>query len=340
MGIKIKCVVWDLDNTIWDGTLLEADHVSLKDGIVEIIKTLDSRGILQSIASKNEFDIAYKKLIEFDIAEYFLFPQISWNSKADSIKHIAESLNIGLDTILFVDDSETELEEIRYLCPEARTLDALKYTSILQMDDTMPKFITEDSARRRLMYMDDSKRNQFENEYVGSKEEFLATLDMELTISKVSEEDLQRVEELTIRTNQLNSTGYTFSYEELAGLIDSDKQIFLIAELSDKFGNYGKIGLVLLERTENGLLLKLLLMSCRVMTKGIGSAMLVHIIKMAQAEGEELYAEFKETDRNRVMYIIYKMMGFIEAERNEGDILLKYESDTKRDYPSYIKILK
>jgi predicted enzyme involved in methoxymalonyl-ACP biosynthesis len=79
-------------------------------------------------------------------------------------------------------------------------------------------------------------------------------------------------------------------------------------------------------------------MSCRVMTKGIGSAMLVHIIKMAQDEGEELYAEFKETDRNRVMYIIYKMMGFIEAERNEGDVLLKYESDTKRDYPSYIKI--
>src|SRR5579863_9689303 len=85
---SIKCVVWDLDNTLWDGVLLEDEQVSLRPGVLEVIKTLDSRGILHSIASKNDRAAAMNKLAEFGLSEYFLYPQINWNSKAASVREI------------------------------------------------------------------------------------------------------------------------------------------------------------------------------------------------------------------------------------------------------------
>ncbi|HEX9060191.1 MAG TPA: hypothetical protein VF941_08415, partial [Clostridia bacterium] len=151
-------------------------------------------------------------------------------------------------------------------------------------------------------------------------------------------DDLKRVEELTVRTNQLNSTGYTYSYEELLGFINSEKHIFLIAELKDKFGEYGKVGLGLLECEDDKMTIKLLLMSCRVMTKGIGSAMLVHFINIAKSSNKELFAEFLQTDRNRVMYITYKFMGFEDFLEDGDKYLLKYDSDAAREFPGYLDI--
>jgi len=338
MSKKIKCVVWDLDNTIWEGILSEDKDGRLKPGIEQVIRTLDERGILQSIASKNDYKYAISKLEEFGISEYFLYPQISWNSKAEAIKSIAEAINIGIDTLAFVDDQITEREEISFSCPEVLTIDALRYLEITGMDELTPRFITDDSKKRRLMYKSDIKRKDVESEFKGTSEEFLATLDMHLSISKVKPDDLKRVEELTIRTHQLNSTGYTYSYEELVNFINSDNHIFLIAELNDKYGEYGKIGLVLLEHEDDKLMIKLLLMSCRVMTKGIGSAMLVHIINLAKAQNKQLFAEFMQTDRNRVMYITYKFMGFEEVQEDGDKLLLKYESDIDREFPAYLNV--
>lgn len=339
MGKKVKCVVWDLDNTIWEGILLEDKEVVVRLGIEKIIKTLDERGILQSIASKNEYSVTMDKLKELCLDDYFIFPEISWNSKVESIKKIAESINIGIDTLAFVDDQVSEREEVRFTYPDVLILDAAEYDEILELDEMKPKFVTEDSKKRRLMYKSDIKRKQEEQAFQGTSEEFLSTLDMHLTISKVKTEDLKRVEELTVRTNQLNSTGYTYSFDELTNFINSERHIFLIAELKDRFGEYGKVGLILLECDDVKYTIKLLLMSCRVMTKGIGSTMLVHIIKMAQVNKKQLFAEFLQTDRNRVMYITYKFMGFEDYEFEDNKFLLKLESDVVREFPKYLDVV-
>ena len=117
MSKKIKCLVWDLDNTLWDGILLEDGDVVLREGITDILKELDRRGILLSIASKNNREDALEKLREFGIDEYFIYPQIGWGSKADSISEIAASLNISTDTFAFIDDQPSEREEVKFVLP-------------------------------------------------------------------------------------------------------------------------------------------------------------------------------------------------------------------------------
>jgi FkbH-like protein len=334
----IKCLIWDLDNTLWDGVLLEGDKISLKDGVGDIIKTLDGRGILQSIASKNEHTRAMAKLQAFGLQEYFLYPQINWNSKVASIKAIAESINIGLDTIAFIDDQSFEREEVRFSIPQALIIDAADLDTLLEMPAMNPKFITEDSARRRLMYLADHERKAAEKSFVGPQEEFLATLNMIFTISPAQEKDLQRAEELTVRTNQLNTTGYTYSYEELDYFRRSERHRLLVASLDDKYGSYGKIGLALLECGEEAWTIKLLLMSCRVMSRGVGSVLLGHIINQAKTHNVRLYAEFVPTDVNRMMYVTYKFAGFKELEERGGLVILENDLARVQSFPEYVDV--
>lgn len=107
--------MWDLDNTIWDGILLESDDVQLKPGIKEIIETLDSRGILHSIASKNEYDLAMSKLKEFGLDDYFLYPEIHWDAKSISLERIQKNINIGMDTILLLTTRNLNWQRLRML---------------------------------------------------------------------------------------------------------------------------------------------------------------------------------------------------------------------------------
>ena len=114
--------MWDLDHTLWNGILVEdgAEQIQLRDGIVDVVKELDRRGILQSVASKNNHEDAIAALEKLGIAEYFLHPQIHWQPKSKSIGAIAEALNIGVDTLMFVDDQEFERREVASAWPEVR----------------------------------------------------------------------------------------------------------------------------------------------------------------------------------------------------------------------------
>ncbi len=335
---SIKCVVWDLDNTVWDGILLEDTSVTLREGVVEILKTLDGRGILQSIASRNDHGTAMEKLQELGISEYFLYPQINWGAKSVSVKNIATALNLGVDTFAFVDDQPMERDEVQFAIPEVRCIDAAELDSILELPEMNPRFITDDSRLRRQMYMADITRKEVEETHQGSPEEFLASLNMHFTIARCKEEDLKRAEELTVRTNQLNATGYTYSYDELEAFRHSSDHDLLIASLDDKYGTYGKIGLVLVERGEGVWTIKLLLMSCRVMSRGVGTVLLNHIIRKAKAAGVSLRAELVATGRNRMMYVTYKFAGFKEIEKKDKLTVLENDFSMIQDFPDYMRV--
>jgi FkbH-like protein len=335
---KIKCIVWDLDHTVWDGVLLEDENVILKPGIIDIIKKLDERGILQSIASKNEYKLAMNKLKNFGIQDFFLYPQIHWNSKAYSIKQIQQSINIGIDSIAFVDDQPFEREEVQHSHPEVLCIDAVDIHKILDMPEMNPRFITGESAIRRQLYMSDIKRQEVENEFVGPQEDFLASLNMVLSIAPAAEEDLKRAEELTMRTHQLNTTGYTYSYDDLNAIRQSDDYILLVASLDDRYGTYGKIGLVLILVNDNIWNIRLLLMSCRVMSRSVGSIIINYLRKEAQKRNVKLHAEMISTDKNRMMYMTYKFSGFKEIKQNDGFTLFENDLSNIPEYPDYVTL--
>ncbi len=335
---SIKCVVWDLDNTIWDGILLEDDGVTLRDGVRETLCELDRRGILNSIASKNEHDIAMTRLEEFDLKDHFLYPEINWNSKSLSIQAIANSLNIGLDAFAFIDDQPFERDEVSFACPDVLCIDASDVHTVLSMPRMMPRFITLESQLRRRMYQSDVERNMAEADFAGPSEDFLATLDMVFLIKPAVESDLQRAEELTMRTHQLNTTGYTYSYDELNELVQSDDHLLLVASLEDKYGPYGTIGLALVELGETFWTIKLLLMSCRVMSRGVGTIMMNYIASCAKEAGVCLRAEFVPNGRNRMMYITYKFAGFRESEKVADRITLENDLTRIQPFPGYVQV--
>ena len=334
----IKCVVWDLDNTVWEGVLLEGDTLILRPEVVEIIKTLDERGILHAIASRNEFEPAWEQLQAFGIDHYFIYPQINWNSKSQSIAQIAQNINIGINTLAFVDDQPFEREEVNFAHPDVWCIDAADLSDLLEHPRLSPRFITPESKLRRQMYQSDIQRKVAEEEFTGQNEAFLADLNMVFTIKSAREEDLQRAEELTMRTNQLNTTGYTYSYEELNQLRQSDDHLLFVSSLDDRYGTYGTIGLALVEKEPEYWTVKLLLMSCRVMSRGVGTIMMTHIMNLAKAAGVPLRAHFVPNGRNRMMYITYKFGGFNEVETQGDLVILENPLQEIQPFPEYVDI--
>ncbi|MEY9862668.1 FkbH-like protein [Catenulispora sp. GAS73] len=335
---RVKCIVWDLDNTLWDGVLLEDSDVKVRDWVVRHIKELDAKGVLHSIASKNDHDTAMAKLEEFGLAEYFLCPQINWNPKSTSVKIVAEVLNLGLDAFAFVDDQDFERDEVGFGTPEVICVDILDLPEAVNRPEFQPRFVTDESARRREMYQGQILRDGLEKDFVGTNEEFLAGLEMAFTIESAKEADLQRAEELTVRTNQLNSTGRTYSYEELDALRGSPDHLVLVASLTDKYGSYGKIGLALVEKGETVWNLRMLLMSCRVMSRGVGMVLLNHIMRLAAQSGANLRADLVETGRNRMMQITYAFAGFREVDRDGATAILEADTGELQPPPAYVRL--
>ncbi|WP_432839331.1 HAD-IIIC family phosphatase [Dactylosporangium sp. CA-092794] len=336
--MTVKCLVWDLDNTLWHGTLLENDELTLVPEAVAALRALDERGILHSVASRNDPGAALAKLEEFGLAGYFLYPQIGWDPKSASIKAIATELNIGIDSLAFIDDQPFEREEVAFSLPEVLCVDSAEVATLVDRPEFTPTFVTADSRRRREMYQADRVRKTAEADFGGVQEAFLEGLEMRFEIKEATEDDLQRAEELTLRTNQLNTTGYTYSYAELDEFRKLDRYLLLTSTLQDRYGPYGTIGLTLVEKGDDAWTVKLLLMSCRVMSRGVGTIVINHLKRLAAAEGVRLLAEFVQTDRNRMMYVSYKFNRFSELERRDSFILFEADLSAIPTDPSYVTV--
>ncbi len=338
MEKKIKLVIWDLDNTIWQGVISEDKQVELRSGIVSTIKELDRRGILQSVVSKNNYEQAMYQLKSFQLDEYFIYPMINWNSKSENIQVIVKNINIAMDTVAFIDDQPFERDEVNFSLPDVTCIAVEEIHGLLERDDMNPIYITDDSRNRRSLYQNDIVRKHVEESFIGTQEEFLNSLKMIMTIAYAKEEDLKRAEELTVRTHQLNSTGYTYSYEELKSFLSDESYKLLIVDLNDKYGYYGKVGLVLINIKEKVWTLKLLLTSCRVMSRGIGKAVLGLIVNMALDHQVKLHAEYVPTDKNRIMGITYSLMGFHTYIEDNKKQTLEYQGGKRIPLPLYLNI--
>jgi len=322
-----KCVVWDLDNTLWDGILIEdgPEKLRLKPSIPEILKTLDERGILNSVVSKNNHEDALAALTSFGIADYFLSPQISWNPKSAGIQQVAKSLNIGVDSLLFVDDSVFEREEVKSVCPEVAVLDAAEYLNLLERPDCTVS-VTEESRKRRLFYREQEVRESAEKAFAGDYFIFLRDCHLKLTIRTMAEANLERVHELTQRTNQMNFSGNRYSREQLQQLLHTPGVDTYVLDCEDRFGAYGTVGFCTVNANQN--FMTDLMFSCRIQAKRIEHAFLTHILGRYRAQGGgDFRVNYRRTPKNAAPGQVFSDFGFEVGGESEGVTHLVFAAD-------------
>ncbi|GAB2642546.1 amino acid adenylation domain-containing protein [Nocardia goodfellowii] len=328
MTSVVKCLVWDLDDTLWDGVVLEHDATAPHPRAWRVLRALDERGIVHAVASRGEPALATAHLDAHGLSEMFCSLQIGWGAKSAAVRRIAEHLNIGLDAIAFVDNDPVERAEVAAALPQVRCYAAADLAGLPELPEFTPEVITADARDRRKRYRAEQIRRDRAAVFEGTDAEFLAGLGLVMTVRRAGEADLARAHELTVRTNQLNTTGRTFDIDELRELSRSSTHEVLIASLRDRFGEYGAIGLAVSEFRGTDSALLLLLMSCRVMSRGVGGALLAHLIDRAAAHGRRAVAEFVPTPVNRVMLVTLRFAGFAVLEQHRERVLLAHDGST------------
>jgi FkbH-like protein len=319
-----KCVVWDLDNTLWDGILIEdgPEGIRLRPDVVDVIKQLDQRGILQSIASKNNETDAMSVLQASGLDGYFLYPQISWGPKSQALTRIAQLMNIGVDSLAFVDDQPFEREEVASVLPQVAVIDSVDAGALPARTECQVP-ITDESRQRRLMYRQEEQRERIFGAFQGDYVQFLRDCRIELELSPLSTDNVERVYELAQRTNQMNFSGARYSRAQLEELQRSPVHETYVIRCTDRFGSYGIVGFAVVERQEPRLLD--LMFSCRIQGKHVDVAFLAHVLeKFAQPERQDFFANFRKTDKNVAAGQVFEDMGFEVVGQQDGVLSLGF----------------
>lgn len=327
---KVKCVIWDLDQTAWDGILGEQDPevVSLRPEVRRIMLDLDERGILQSIASKNDHDNAWRVLERLGVAHLFLHPQINWEPKSASIRRIIASLNIGVDSCVFIDDSAFERAEVVNELLGIRAFSDSELPSLLRRDE-FDVTVTAESKQRRSFYLAESQRKEQALEFGDRYEAFLRTCEMEATLFRPTEsEQVERCLELLHRSNQLNLSTYRYKREEFLRLLEQPQTLCICTACHDRFGEYGIVGFASVATGPSEVVLKDYVLSCRVAQKKVENAWFRWLVRSAANAGyRRIRAPYVKTARNGVLLNALRDAGFIQVETNEVGCMLVLDCD-------------
>ncbi|HEU4968980.1 HAD-IIIC family phosphatase [Sphingomonas sp.] len=303
-----KCVVFDLDNTLWKGILLEG-AVEVREEIAELFRRLDERGILISISSKNAADDAYAQLKAFGLDDYLLHPQIGWDPKSEGLRRIAAALDIGIDTFIFVDDNPFERAEVEQVLPMVEVLAETAIPTLLD-HPRLQGAVTPESKARRQMYREAAARDvaaQSFDDYAA----FLKSCDIRVSIRPDRPADFDRIAELVQRTNQLNFSGRKYSRDEIAAILRDPAQARFVVDVADKFGSYGTVGFCLASWAGDTLTIEDFMLSCRVQGKFVEQALFWYLSEAAgRPPVSRVVVNFKRTDRNAAAFKVLTTLGF------------------------------
>ena len=327
---KVLCT--DLDNTLWGGVLGEDGPDGISTGSAfpgncyleyqRYLKQLSSRGILLAIASKNnEADVREAfEMRAADLAlglESFVAYRINWNEKADSLRELAEELSLGLDSFVLVDDSPEECEAIRQQLPEVAVVEvpALEPWKLVEILSEHPYFdaarVTQDDVHRAEEYKAQARRAELAGR-VSSRDEYLASLGIVCGFESALHAPLARAVQLLAKTNQFNLTTRRRSAAEVEEFANTPGGQAVVVRVRDRFGEAGVVGLVLARMQGDYCRIDSLLLSCRVIGRGIETALLAHIGEQARRSGaNRLIGEFIATKKNAPCADFYSDHGFI-----------------------------
>ncbi|MCE2486510.1 MAG: hypothetical protein J4F42_13425 [Desulfurellaceae bacterium] len=333
-------MVWDLDQTLWSGVLLEGDVPVLRPGVRTIIEALDRRGILHSIASQGDHALALSALRTLGLEDYFLAPQIDLlRDKAEKIATVAATLNLQLEHLAFIDDSAYQRALVTHSFPAVAVFDARQAVELPSLPGFRVQESTTESRSRRRLYQAELQRQTAQKTWTGSRLDFLQSCQIQIVLRPARRQDVGRIGELLARTHRLNASMSTYSRQTLNGLIDAGAYRVTVAQLSDRFGDQGLVGVLILGQESDQWEIETLLVSCRVMGRGVGETLLVYSMTVTKQQGQEqLWARYQQTAYNRPMSLLFVTHGFRPNPLKDGIVSFRHDLAQIPDYPVWASV--
>lgn len=358
-GKTAKCLVLDLDNTLWGGVIgddgLDGIKVGEGDALGEAFKAfqdylgqLKARGMLLAVCSKNEPENArapFEKHPDMvlkldDIASF----KASWNPKPEALEEIARELNIGLDSLVFIDDNPAERELMRQTLPQVRvvelTTDPSEYPMLLDRTGwcEMARFTSEDGVKTE-QYRQKAEREGLESAHVDY-DSFLKSLNQSAVVKAFDAQNNDRITQLINKTNQFNLTTRRMTRSEVDGLTARDDVLTTYVRLSDRFGDSGLISVMMASRSEDVMQIDLWAMSCRVFKRGVEHLMANHLFEAARRQGvRSVRGVYLPTEKNKSVADLYAELGFdCEHRAADGSSVWSRDVATFKPFPVHISV--
>ncbi|MBD1381933.1 HAD-IIIC family phosphatase [Metabacillus arenae] len=335
-GKSKKCLVLDLDNTLWGGIIGDdgVDQIKIGKetalaegytGFQKYIKELTHRGITLAIASKNEYENAIEGLNHPEMTlnkENFSCIKANWEPKFINIDKIAQEINIGIDSLVFIDDNPAERDIVKSQLPLVAVPnigeDAAKFIDYIDRNGYFEpiKISKEDMYRNK--YYEANKKRETEKAKFNNYNEFLQSLNMIAEINSFQSIYLERIAQLTNKTNQFNLTTRRYSPSEIEQISNSKSKVTLYGRLKDKYGDNGLISVVIGDIRGKDLHIDLWLMSCRVLKRDMEKAMFDAIVEESKKrEIKKIYGYYYKTAKNNMVIDHYQKLGFEAVEEAE-----------------------
>ena len=327
-----KCLILDLDNTLWGGIIGDDGMEGIQIGELGVgkafskfqawIRQLKERGIILAICSKNTEHIAKEPFekhpdMKLRLKDFALFVA-NWNNKPDNIRQIQSILNIGFDSMVFLDDNPFEREMVRKEIPEITVpdlpedvADYLPFLCTQNLFETMS--FTEEDVKRNDQYREEAERTKVQHQFTNEKD-FLQSLQMTSIVKPIDKFTLPRAAQLTQRSNQFNLRTIRYTEEKLTEILKDENSFTLTVSLSDKFGDYGLISLLILQKINAAdLFIDTWIMSCRVLKRNVEEMVLNEVVEIARHNKcNRIIGEYIPTPKNELVREHYKTLGFTD----------------------------
>jgi FkbH-like protein len=355
LGKVKKALIFDCDNTMWSGVLGEDGVEKLKmsasepagvpfSAVQSLALQLHAQGVLLGLCSKNnpqDVDDILSNHPDMQVRdEHLVIKRVNWQDKISNLREIAKELNIGLDSILFIDDSDFEVNLIREQLPEVRVLQvpkkAYQYPQLFQQTVAafFNPYLTEEDRNKSGMYKQQFARENSKNEF-GTLEDYIRSLEIKIILYEDAPELIDRMVQMTQKTNQFNLTTRRYTETEMRTFVDSDAYKVVAIGVEDKYGDNGITGLAILRYEPEGVLIDSLLMSCRIIGRSIEWKFLDTLI--SHYSSETIYATFKASSKNQQVTDFYQQAGFtlvqeIAEEKHYKISKSEYKEHATLDY--------
>ena len=340
-GQSKKVLIFDCDNTLWDGILgedgfdnIEMSSNSIKGKIFnevqKIALKLNNKRVILGLCSKNNMEDVEEVLNSHpDMIiknQNLSIKKINWNNKASNLKEIADELNVGLDSIVFVDDSLFEINLIKSSLPEVTTIKVPEaihdYPNLLRENINLfyNLYSTEEDLRKAKLYSQENKRKKIKIEFKNI-EDYISSLELKITVAENDALNISRLAQLTQKTNQFNLTTKRYSEVDIETFLKDPEKVIYSVSTEDKYGSYGTIGLVILIIKENKAIIDTFLMSCRILGRKIEFVLMDFIINKLKTKNiTTIKAEYIKTKKNHHVETFYKNCSFEIQNRSENII--------------------